>query len=651
MGAEEKAGLDDGGALPPGFDSAQAFIGRTLPPPLPNPKGEATLLERIGLWLAPNMTAFIASFCIMVIELVAGRVIARYMGASLYTWTAVIGIVLAGITIGNLLGGRLADWFRPVTTLAALFLLASAATALIPLFNQWVHEDFSWSTKPEDINLFTRLLFWLSGGEQPPAGEDPDPLAWSAKIFGHVLLVFLLPSTILGTIGPVVAKMALDQGRQIGRTVGNVYAWGALGSIVGTFFTGYYLVAKMGTELTILCVAGLLGIIGLIFSIVRLRGATDPRAAVISFLLLLPAFIPPSVGAICYVQYRGDVSFKVVDRTYNGVPQRVVRAVPNDDKADRLPYLDESDYSFIKITNQPDPGDPDDIRDLILDHLIHAHFIPSSPNSLRYDYEEIYRALTHRFLPPKGDDPGRPSLSALFIGGGGYVYPRYLRSVWHDCYIEVAEIDPAVTAAVIAEFGMDEDTVQIVKRPSDRKRKDNPIWIYHMDARNHIEDLVRRKESGEEVPVFDYIYGDAFNDYTVPFHLTTEEFTQKIAKLLRPDSGIYMINVIEVFDSGKFLGAIYNTFRRVFGDNVYVFANNENEPRKEERDTYIVVGAKRPLDLSDLPGKEEPYEFEGCLLNEKHIEALTDDQHGGSFVLTDDHAPVENFLLHVVSRR
>ena len=48
-------------------------------------------------WLIPNFTVFISSLCIMVVELVAGRLIARYVGNSLYTWTSVIGIVLAGI--------------------------------------------------------------------------------------------------------------------------------------------------------------------------------------------------------------------------------------------------------------------------------------------------------------------------------------------------------------------------------------------------------------------------------------------------------------------------------------------------------------------------------------------------------------------------
>jgi len=55
-----------------------------------------------------NATVFISSACIMVIELVAGRLIARHLGSSLYTWTSVIGVVLAGMALGNYVGGRLA---------------------------------------------------------------------------------------------------------------------------------------------------------------------------------------------------------------------------------------------------------------------------------------------------------------------------------------------------------------------------------------------------------------------------------------------------------------------------------------------------------------------------------------------------------------
>ena len=44
----------------------------------------------------------------MVLEIAAGRLLAPYFGMSLYTWTTVIGVVLAGLAAGHWIGGRLA---------------------------------------------------------------------------------------------------------------------------------------------------------------------------------------------------------------------------------------------------------------------------------------------------------------------------------------------------------------------------------------------------------------------------------------------------------------------------------------------------------------------------------------------------------------
>ena len=70
--------------------------------------------------IVPAATVFLASACVMVLELVAGRLVARHLGSSLYTWTSVIGVVLAGITIGNYIGGRIADRWEARKSLAVL---------------------------------------------------------------------------------------------------------------------------------------------------------------------------------------------------------------------------------------------------------------------------------------------------------------------------------------------------------------------------------------------------------------------------------------------------------------------------------------------------------------------------------------------------
>src|SRR5512144_2355046 len=74
----------------------------------------------------PHVLFFVSCASIMVVELVAGRLISSHLGSSLYTWTAVIGVMLAGITCGNVVGGRLADKRQPAALLFWLFLAAGA---------------------------------------------------------------------------------------------------------------------------------------------------------------------------------------------------------------------------------------------------------------------------------------------------------------------------------------------------------------------------------------------------------------------------------------------------------------------------------------------------------------------------------------------
>ena len=114
--------------------------------------------------LIPSATVFISSACIMILELVAGRLIARHLGSSLYTWTSVIGVVLAGITIGNYLGGRIADRFTARKALAVLFAVSSVACVVIVTLNNLVSQwTFLWT------------------------------LSWPMRVFSHICLVFLIP--------------------------------------------------------------------------------------------------------------------------------------------------------------------------------------------------------------------------------------------------------------------------------------------------------------------------------------------------------------------------------------------------------------------------------------------------------------------------
>ena len=523
------------------------------------------------LWILPNFTVFISSLCIMVVELVAGRLIARYVGSSLYTWTSVIGIVLAGIAVGNYVGGRLADRYRPWEALASLFLVASATCLLIPLVN-------------------SRAGVWMVLRDQE----------WAFRIALHVFIVFFLPASLLGTISPVAAKMALELGRQTGRTVGSVYSWGAVGSIVGTFLTGYFLIAHMGTVAVLLSVAAVLLVMALFF------GSRS----------LLPYFWTGVIGA-SFVAMLGPWGWAAT------IGERLgLRAA----QGESTHFFNESQYSTISVEEEADlPG----VRSMTLDFLIHAYINMDDPNDLIYEYEDIYAGVTELSMR---DWPPERKARALCLGGGGFVFPRWLLRRRPGSHIEVAEIDPQVTRAAFEAFGLLRTT---------------PMKIFDLDARNHVDDLLLRAErvgttSGDAFEPFDFVYADAFNHYSPPFHLTTYEFNEKVRRLMSPE-GVFMANVIDVYRSGLFIGAMINTIEQSF-PHVYAISSALMGPSDDDgRDTFIVVGSARPLPLDEMDWDS----YVGKVLVPEHLAVLRRRSQG--LVLSDDFAPVNNLLAPVIS--
>ncbi len=48
----------------------------------------------------------------MSMEMVAGRLVTRHLGSSIYGWSSVIAVLLAGLSLGNFLGGKVADFIQ-----------------------------------------------------------------------------------------------------------------------------------------------------------------------------------------------------------------------------------------------------------------------------------------------------------------------------------------------------------------------------------------------------------------------------------------------------------------------------------------------------------------------------------------------------------
>lgn len=238
-------------------------------------------------------------------------------------------------------------------------------------------------------------------------------------------------------------------------------------------------------------------------------------------------------------------------------------------------------------------------------------------------YYQTFADIVKQFGPNKKD------IAVLNLGGGGYLFPRYLKKEWPAGRIDVVEIDPEITKAAIRAFGLPEDP---------------PFRIHHMDARNYIEDLTRKKRSGETIPLYDFIFCDVFTGgLAVPFHLTTYEFNEKVAGLLAPQ-GLYVINLVDTNISTRrpFLASVVNTMKKTFPYTYALWPSKKGGLGKHgtiKHKIYVVIGSREELDKTrfELPG------FNSRLLSRADLASLENTSKG--MVLTDDYAPVNNLLL------
>src|SRR5688572_10077545 len=84
-----------------------------------------------------QVIVFFSGACVMALELLGSRILAPYVGTSTPVWTALIGIILAALSLGYWWGGRLADRVPTVRTLAAL--LAAAGLCVL---TTWAFQEF-----------------------------------------------------------------------------------------------------------------------------------------------------------------------------------------------------------------------------------------------------------------------------------------------------------------------------------------------------------------------------------------------------------------------------------------------------------------------------------------------------------------------------
>lgn len=368
---------------------------------------------RASVWY--GLVVFVSSACLLVLEIVAGRLLAPYIGVSLYTWTSIIGVILAGLALGNWLGGKLADTC-PANWVVGAVLAASGISSLGILFLLMIVAPW--------VQAFVHSLL--------------------AASFLYVAMLFFIPAMFLGVITPLVITMNLAVSDDTGRVVGRLHALSALGSIAGTFVTGYWLVQWFGT-----------------------------RAIVTSTGLLLLALAVPFL--IRRTGYMIAIVFLSVLTIALGA---AVHGFVN-------PCDEESRYYCIRVIEDDIEPAGESGLSLVLDHMTHSTNHRSRPDFLLTPYVHAMDELVHRFFA----GPRLQRARILFAGGGAYTHPRALRTVHPDAELTVVELDPAVSAVAQERMAVDTSGMRVIHGDIGRVLRTLPVDHYDVVVLDVFHDL------------------------------------------------------------------------------------------------------------------------------------------------------------------
>ena len=221
------------------------------------PDGEPTTPEPPLGPVAAGVLVFGAAAAVLVVELVALRLVAPYLGLTLETSTLVIGVALAAIATGAWAGGRAADTTPPERAIGPLLAISGVVVAATP--------------------------FAVRG-----AGEA----AGSGGAMLVAMLAILVPGGLLSAVPPMVTKLRLTDLAETGTVVGRLSGTGTVGAIAGTVLTGFVFVAALPVS-AVLVGLGVALVVAAVLVEYRVRGI---RAAVLPALLLVPAALGAAFG-------------------------------------------------------------------------------------------------------------------------------------------------------------------------------------------------------------------------------------------------------------------------------------------------------------------------------------------------------------------
>ena len=174
----------------------------------------------------------ISGFCALAYEVLWTRIMVFFLGSTTYAFATMLAAFLFGIALGSIVLARWVDRIKqPVAVFGILQLgIGLFALILMPAF--------------EELYAMTRALQSTFGVSR----------FWT---FFSCFLVMCLPTFLMGASFPLVTKIYTGNERQLGRSIGNVYAVNTVGSILGAFCAGFILIPLLGIRPSIVLMVAL----------------------------------------------------------------------------------------------------------------------------------------------------------------------------------------------------------------------------------------------------------------------------------------------------------------------------------------------------------------------------------------------------------
>jgi len=229
---------------------------------------------------------FFAGIGTMATEMCASRLLAPYYGSSTMIWANIIGLILIALSVGYVLGGRLADRYPSPRVLGAIVLAGAVLIAIIP----FVERPF--------------LNVTISGIDSVSTG------AVIGSFFASVVL-FVPAVLLLGMVTPFAIRIGIRDMDKAGSTAGHIFALSTAGSLLGTFLPALVTIPLIGTQRTLLGTAALIAaaaalLLGARFLVV---------AVVLAGLIAIP---PGAVKATSGLLYEKESPYQFVQVVQRG---------------------------------------------------------------------------------------------------------------------------------------------------------------------------------------------------------------------------------------------------------------------------------------------------------------------------------------------